>query len=105
MTFEKAIYYNRLYDYYYNLLTDKQREVFTYYFQEDLSYQEIAEILGVSRSAIFDSLKRVLHLLDDYENKLGIASQYQKLFNELYELENEEVNEILKSFDKGGQNE
>lgn len=102
-TFERAIYLNRLYDFYEQLLTDKQREIFVYYYQEDLSYQEIADILKISRSAVYDTLHRSILSLEDFEAKLGIASTYQKLFDELYALADARVDQILKTFEKGEQ--
>ena len=43
---------NALLDYYGNLLTERQRTLCWYYFEEDLSYQEIAENEGISRTAL-----------------------------------------------------
>ena len=46
----------KLYDIYKNLLTEKQREYFEYYFFEDLSLSEISEITGVSKSFVGKTL-------------------------------------------------
>ena len=74
-TLEKKEYLNRLFDLYKPLLTKKQTETFIYYYVEDYSLQEIADIFQVSRNAIFDQLKKVEQHLNDYENKLRL---YQK---------------------------
>ena len=66
------IYYNDLFDCYNSLLTDKEKEYFKDYYNEDLSYGEIALNKNVSRSAIQKMVKTVLEKLDDYEKKLHL---------------------------------
>ncbi|WP_236261706.1 MULTISPECIES: YlxM family DNA-binding protein [Erysipelothrix] len=101
MNIEKTVFLNKLFDYYEKLLTQRQQEVFRYYYHDDLSYQEIADILGISRAAVFDNLNRTSKLLIEYEEKLGVANGYQTLFDKLYALENNDVNAILDTFIKG----
>jgi UPF0122 protein GWCH70_1086 len=91
---QKKDYYNFLYSYYQNLLTDKQRIVFENYYYEDYSLSEIAESLHVSRNAIWDLLKKVEHNLDEYEAKLHLFHQDKKL--------NEYLNELEKHLDEEG---
>lgn len=47
-----------LYDYYGELLTEKQRTCFDLYYNQDLSLSEIAEDLGVTRQGVHDTLAR-----------------------------------------------
>lgn len=68
----------RLYDIYGNLLTEKQKNYFEDYYFMDLSISEIAENYGISRNGVFDQLKRVNLLLEDYESKLNLD---QKITN------------------------
>jgi hypothetical protein len=77
-TLEKKEQLNELFDVYQTLLTDKQIEYFKYYYQEDYSLQEIAELLDVSRNAIFDQLKKVEQHLFSYEEKLKLLEKKQK---------------------------
>jgi predicted DNA-binding protein YlxM (UPF0122 family) len=63
-------------DCYLDLLTDKQKDYLNLYYGEDLSLSEIAEELDVSRNAVFDNLKRAVHLLEDYENKLHLLEKH-----------------------------
>ncbi len=77
-TLEKKEQLNQLYDMYSVLLTDKQNLSFKYYYQDDYSLHEIAEILGVSRHAIFDQLKKVENHLYAYEEKLSLLENKQK---------------------------
>ena len=47
-----------LYDFYGELLTDRQREFFDLYYNEDLSLAEIAENAGISRQGVRDVIVR-----------------------------------------------
>lgn len=76
--------YNRLLDFYENLLTDKQKSICQLYFREDFSLAEIAEELNISRAGVHDTLKRCQIALCDYENKLHCVQSYQKRYD-IYE--------------------
>ncbi len=65
-----------LFDFYGELLTPRQREIFKLYYYEDFSLGEISELEGVSRQAVMDLLKRGEDLLFDYEHKLGIVNTF-----------------------------
>lgn len=76
----------RLFDFYAPLLTDKQRDLFTLYYEEDLSLAEIASAMDTSRQAVHSTLRRVESLLTDYENRLALAKkdeQYQVYYTQL----------------------
>ena len=77
---EKKEYLNRLFELYKRLLTEKQRETFIYYYVDDYSLQEIAEIFHVSRNAIFDQLKKVEQHLNDYEENRKLPA-LKMIFN------------------------
>ncbi|MDD3123241.1 MAG: sigma factor-like helix-turn-helix DNA-binding protein [Candidatus Izemoplasmatales bacterium] len=81
---EEKIRYHKLYDIYKDLLTDKQKTYFEYYYLDDYSLSEIADILSVSRNAVFEQLKKVIEHLEHYENAL---KNYEKglLLNEIIE--------------------
>lgn len=74
----EKIRYNSLFDLYGSLLTEKQREYFEYYYSEDYSLSEIADLLKVSRNAVYDQIKIVLSHLEIYEKKLGLLKQKHK---------------------------
>ncbi len=61
-----------LFDCYSSLLTDKQKTLFNYYFNEDLSLAEISDIMGVSRQAVHNSINRCEEALESYESSLGL---------------------------------
>ena len=60
-----------LYDYYGDLLTDRQRECFELRYYQDLSLGEIGEELGISRQGVHDNLSRAEALLVNMEEKTG----------------------------------
>ena len=60
-----------LFDYYGRMLTDKQKEYLDLRYNQDLSLGEIAEIMGVSRQAVFDNLTRTEALLRRMEENIG----------------------------------
>ncbi|AMQ07255.1 MULTISPECIES: putative DNA-binding protein [Sporosarcina] len=78
MTLAKTTRINFLFDFYQSLLTDKQRLYMQLYYLEDLSLGEIAGEYGVSRQAVYDNVRRTEAMLEDYEMKLNLFSEFQK---------------------------
>ncbi len=72
---ERKTRYNLLYDLYQELLTDRQKQFTELYFQDDLSFAEIAEEFAISRQGVYEHIKRTEKLLDEYELKLGLLSK------------------------------
>ena len=68
-----------LYDFYGNMLTDKQREVFEMYYSEDLSLAEIADQMEITRQGVSDAIGKARRQLSDYEEKLGLVARYRAL--------------------------
>jgi predicted DNA-binding protein YlxM (UPF0122 family) len=67
---------NLLYDFYGNLLTDRQQELFQHHYQYDLSLGEIAENFQISRQAVHDLLRRTIAQLNNYENRLQLLERH-----------------------------
>ncbi len=65
-----------LFDFYGELLTDKQKAVFEEAYVYDCSLSEIAEEHGISRQGVHDMLKRSQKTLADYETKLGLVRKF-----------------------------
>lgn len=84
--FDKIVQMNLLYDFYGQLLTEKQQEVLQLYYSHDLSLGEIAEQLGVSRQAVYDTIKRTEKLLYEYEEKLGLVRKFIVTKNQIQEI-------------------
>ena len=66
-----ALQMSLLYDYYGELLTDRQRMCFDLYHNQDYSLSEIAQELQVSRQGVYDNLSRAEALLRNMEEKTG----------------------------------
>ena len=64
-----------LFDYYGDLLTEKQRLCFDMHYNQDLSLGEIAQELSISRQAVYDNLSRTEALLRNMEEKTGVVSR------------------------------
>ena len=72
-----------LYDFYGNLLTDKQKDLFDLYYNEDLSLSEISQLVGITRQGARDGIMRSERLLRDTEDKLGLVKRYSNLQSSL----------------------
>ncbi|AEC45898.1 sigma factor-like helix-turn-helix DNA-binding protein [Mesomycoplasma hyorhinis] len=66
---EKKEYWLNLFKKYSFLLTQNQKQVFHLYFVEDLSLNEVAIELAVTRSAVFDTLKKTKIKLEEIYKK------------------------------------
>jgi len=64
-----------LFDYYGDLLTDRQRMCFDLRYNQDMSLAEIAEELQVSRQGVYDNLSRAEALLKNMEEKTGCVGR------------------------------
>ena len=77
MELEKTVRMNILFSFYGALLTPKQSEHMAEYYEEDHTLAEIADNHGVSRQAIYDSIKRAEEALINYEDKLKLVQEFE----------------------------
>jgi len=75
---DKVLRIGQLYDVYGALLTEKQRTCLERHYLNDLSLAEIADEFQVSRQAVHDILRRGEQIMEEYEQKLGLAQRYQR---------------------------
>ena len=78
-----------LYDYYGDLLTNRQKECFELRYYQDLSLGEIGQELGISRQGVYDNLSRTEGQLKKMEEKTGCVSrdlQLRKAMGSIAEL-------------------
>lgn len=73
--FEMAL----LYDFYGELLTDHQKQVYEDVVMSDMSLSEVAEELGISRQGVHDTVKRCDKILLDYEDKLHLVDKFDSM--------------------------
>lgn len=65
-----------LYDFYGELLTEHQKEIYEQFIVEDLSLSEIAKDAGISRQGVHDLIKRCNKILEEYEEKLHLVERF-----------------------------
>ena len=83
---ENELFVSVLFDYYSDLLTERQKDIFDLYVNQNLSLSEIAENLGISRQGVRDSLVKSENALVEFEEKLCIHKKNQRLSQAVNEL-------------------
>ena len=68
-----------LYDFYGELLTERQKEFFDLYYNEDLSLSEIAENSGISRQGVRDVIVRAEGIMQEVEDKTGLIRRFLQM--------------------------
>ena len=76
---EKEILLITLFDYYGELLTEKQKNYFKDYYFDNLSLSEMSENYNISRNAIHKNIKETLEKLKYYEEKLKLFEKSEKI--------------------------
>ena len=77
-----------LFDFYGELLTDKQREYFDLRYNDDLSLGEIAEQCGISRQGVWDIIRRAEASMTEIEEKTGLIKRFLE--------RNAQIDEIIR---------
>ena len=75
-----------LYDFYGDLLTDRQKEFYDLYYNEDLSLAEIAENYGITRQGVRDVIVRAEAYLTEIEDKTGLIRRFHTMQGQLREV-------------------
>ena len=84
---EEFVKRSLLYDFYGDLLTEHQQEIFGAYVLENLSYAEIAQEYDISRQGVHDLIRRVEGILEEYEDKLQLVEKFQEVKQKVKEIE------------------
>lgn len=92
----KNLYISALLDVYGNFLSDKQRQLTEYYYNDDLSLAEISENEGITRQGVRDQIKRAELQLTALEEKC----KYCERFLKLKELSQKARNNQLENFNQ-----
>ena len=93
-----------LYDFYGALLTEKQKEIMELYHEENYSIVEIASELGISKQAVYDSLKKSDSILRNYEAKLGLMRSLLRT-RETIEAIDDRIEDLIIKAEKDGSEE
>ena len=67
-----------LLDFYGEVLTDKQREMMSQYYHDDLSLSEIGENFGITRQCARDAIKHGEHPLLELDQNVGFAARNRR---------------------------
>lgn len=78
-----------LFDFYGELLTEKQREYFDLHYNEDLSLAEIASMTGISRQGVWDNIRRAEATLFEIEEKTGLVKRFSEQREKFSEIQSE----------------
>ena len=76
---EKIVEQGLLYDFYGELLTKHQRQIYERIVYDNLSLGEIAQEEGVSRQAVHDIVRRCDRILQGYEEKLKLIARFESI--------------------------
>ena len=96
-----------LYDFYGELLTERQQQVYESVVLEDYSLSEVAEELGISRQGVHDMIRRCNKSLEDYEAKLHLVEKFMSVKKKVHEIdlllenyEEQDEKELIKKVKK-----
>lgn len=75
--FEKNLNISLLLDFYGDILSERQSEMLSMYYNEDCSLAEIANSFSISRQGVRSVLKKGETILLEMEEKLGLAERFR----------------------------
>ncbi len=75
-----------LYDFYGELLTKRQRQVYESVVLEDYSLSDVAQEHGISRQGVFDMIKRCNKTLEEYEKKLHLVEKFLHIRRKVHQI-------------------
>lgn len=85
-----------LFDFYGELLTEHQKEIYGQFILEDLSLGEIAREAGISRQGVHDLIKRCNQTLGGYEEKLHLVEKFMSIKEKV-----KKIDELLDGYEAG----
>lgn len=101
---EKILEQTLLYDFYGELLTPHQKQVYEDVVLNDYSLSEVADQLGISRQGVHDMVKRCHKLLTGYEEKLHLVERFVNLREQVRQIqkfaEGQADNPVMKEIEK-----
>ena len=78
-----------LFDFYGEILTERQKELFDLYYNEDLSLAEIAENCGISRQGVRDGIVRAENAMSELEEKTGLVRRFLQMQKRIEAIESD----------------
>ncbi len=93
---EKIVEQGILYDFYGELLTEHQRQIYEDAVFNDMSLSELADDYGISRQGIHDLLKRCDRTLLSYESKLHLIERFERIKDKIRQINETEDMELVR---------
>ena len=84
---DKILEQTLLYDFYGELLTDHQKQIYEDVVLNDYSFSEVAEEKGISRQGVHDLIKRCNKILQENESKLHLVEKFVTIKEQIEEME------------------
>ena len=79
---KKIVEQGLLYDFYGELLTEHQKEIYEAAVYNDMSLTEIADENGISKQGVHDLIKRCTNTLQGYEDRLHMIRRFEAIKSE-----------------------
>ena len=87
---------NMLYDFYGELLSDRQKLIYEDAVYNDCSLTELAQEYDISRQGVHDLLKRCDRILEEYESKLKLVEKFNVLRSLAHDIEERTDDEQIR---------
>ena len=104
---DKILEQTLLYDFYGELLTEHQKQIYEDVVFGDYFLSEVAEEQGISRQGVHDLVKRCNKLLQEYESRLhlverfvAVKRQIEEMKRSLQEVAEPDREELTRRLDK-----
>ncbi|MDR1687318.1 MAG: hypothetical protein LBS21_01745 [Clostridiales bacterium] len=93
---DKTFYNTMLYDFYGELLSEKQKQIYEMYYLFNYSLAEVSERIGISRQGVRESILKSEKTLQNYEQKLSLIADYLAKKQEVQQLSSK-IDEIASN--------
>lgn len=97
MKIDDTLYIGNLIEIYGALLTEKQYNIMSDYYFDNLSFTEISDNYGITRQAVNFTIKQSIAILEKYESKLNIYNKNAYIESELTKIINSDIDVDTKS--------
>ncbi len=84
---DKILEQTLLYDFYGELLTEHQKQIYEDVVLNDYSFSEVASEQGISRQGVHDLIKRCNKILQEYESKLHLVEKFVTIKEQIEQME------------------
>lgn len=93
---EEFVYYGELFNIYGSLLNESNKKYYKFYYEENFTLQEIADLEKVSKSYVGNIINKTSKKLEEYESKLHIYESRKNLNEALLIDDINEIKNIIK---------